>query len=73
MSSDWEVFASMLVTDLGRKFGAGIDSVNYEVKPAKRGSSYEYQYHNTSHLRILLIATLLTYVVLTKNVHAAFC
>jgi hypothetical protein len=45
MSSDWEVFASMLVNDLGRKFGAGIDLVNYEVKSAKRGGGYEYQYH----------------------------
>jgi hypothetical protein len=45
MSSDWEVFASMLVNDLGRKFGAGIDLTNYEVKSAKRGGSYEYQYH----------------------------
>ena len=35
MSSDWEVFASMLVNDLGRKFGAGIDLANYEVKSAK--------------------------------------
>lgn len=45
MSSDWEVFASMLVNDIGRKFGPGIDLANYEVKSAKRGSSYEYQYH----------------------------
>jgi hypothetical protein len=45
MSSDWEVFASMLVNDLGRKFGAGIDLAHYEVKSAKRGGSYEYQYH----------------------------
>ena len=45
MSSDWEVFASMLVNDLGRKFGAGVDLANHEVKSAKRGSSYEYQYH----------------------------
>lgn len=48
MSSDWEVFASMLVKDLGRKFGAGIDLENNEVKSAKRGSSYEYQYHKNS-------------------------
>lgn len=48
MSSDWEVFASMLVKDLGRKFGAGIDLTNHEVKSAKRGSSYEYQYHKDS-------------------------
>jgi hypothetical protein len=45
MSSDWEVFASMLVKDLGRKFGAGVDLVNFEVKSAKTGGSYEYQYH----------------------------
>jgi hypothetical protein len=48
MSSDWEVFASMLVNDLGRKLGAGIDLANYEVKSAKRGSSYEYQYHKNT-------------------------
>jgi hypothetical protein len=53
MSSDWEVFASMLVNDLGRKFGAGIDLVNYEVKSAKRSSSYEYQYHKNTGLEKL--------------------
>lgn len=50
MSSDWEVFASMLVKDLGRKFGAGIDLANYEVKSAKQGASYEYQYHKNTGL-----------------------
>lgn len=50
MSSDWEVFASMLVKDLGRKLGAGIDLANYEVKSAKRGASYEYQYHKNTGL-----------------------
>jgi hypothetical protein len=53
MSSDWEVFASMLVKDLGRKFGAGIDLANYEVKSAKRGGSYEYQYHKNTGLEKL--------------------
>lgn len=48
MSSDWEVFASMLVKDLGRKFGAGIDLANYEVKSAKQRGSYEYQYHKNT-------------------------
>lgn len=48
MSSDWEVFASMLVNDLGRKFGAGIDLANNEVKSAKRRGSYEYQYHKNT-------------------------
>jgi hypothetical protein len=50
MSSDWEVFASMLVKDLGRKFAAGVDLANAEVKSAKRGSSYEYQYHKNTGL-----------------------
>ena len=50
MSSDWEVFASMLVKDLGRKLGAGIDLANYEVKSAKQGASYEYQYHRNTGL-----------------------
>jgi hypothetical protein len=48
MSSDWEVFASILINDLGRKFGAGIDLAHYEVKSAKRGGSYEYQYHKNT-------------------------
>lgn len=48
MSSDWEVFASMIVNDLGRKLGAGIDLANNEVKSAKQGGSYEYQYHKNT-------------------------
>jgi hypothetical protein len=54
MSSDWEVFASMLVNDMGRKLGPGIDLANHEVKSAKRGSSYEYQYHKNEGRRKLL-------------------
>jgi hypothetical protein len=45
MSSDWEVFASILVKDLGKKLAAGIDLSQYEVKSATEGGSYEYQYH----------------------------
>ncbi len=48
MSSDWEVFASMLVKDLGRKLAGGIDLANYEVKSATSGGSYEYQYHKNT-------------------------
>lgn len=44
-SSDWEVFASMLVNDLGTKAGSGIDLSQFEVKSAISGSSFEYQYH----------------------------
>jgi hypothetical protein len=48
MASDWEVFASILVDDLGRKLAAGIDLSNYEVKSAVAGGSYEYQYHKNT-------------------------
>lgn len=44
-SSDWEVFASMLVKDVGRKLTSGVDLSNNEVKSAESGGSYEYQYH----------------------------
>lgn len=48
MPSDWEVFASILVKDVGKKLGSGIDLSNYEVKSAVSGGSYEYQYHKTT-------------------------
>ncbi|HXP78804.1 MAG TPA: hypothetical protein VN976_02775 [Verrucomicrobiae bacterium] len=48
MSSDWEVFASILVRDLGKKLAAGIDLAGYEVKSAQGGGSYEYQYHKNT-------------------------
>lgn len=54
MSSDWEVFASMLVNDLGRKLAAGIDLTNYEIKSAKKKGAYEYQYHKFSGREKLL-------------------
>jgi hypothetical protein len=61
-SSDWEVFASMLVKDVGNKLTKGVDLQNYEVKSSENQGSFEYQYHketgiqklksdvNTSHL-----------------------
>jgi hypothetical protein len=48
MSSDWEVFASILVGDVGSKLAAGIDLAQYEVKSASDGGSYEYQYHKNT-------------------------
>lgn len=45
MSSDWEVFASILVRDVGKKLAAGVDLSRHEVKSALAGGSYEYQYH----------------------------
>ena len=54
MSSDWEVFASMLVRDLGKKLAAGVDLSNHEVKSAVTGGSYEYQYHKATGKKKLL-------------------
>jgi hypothetical protein len=48
MSSDWEVFASILVRDLGKKLAAGIDLSEYEVKSALDGGNYEYHYHKNT-------------------------
>lgn len=45
LSSDWEVFASILVRDVGTKLTKGLDLSGYEVKSAENGGSYEYQYH----------------------------
>lgn len=48
MSSDWEVFASILVRDVGKKLAAGVDLSGHEVKSAFAGGSYEYQYHRNT-------------------------
>lgn len=48
MSSDWEVFASILVRDVGKKLAAGVDLSGHEVKSAFSGGSYEYQYHKNT-------------------------
>lgn len=47
-SSDWEVFASILVKDVGTKLTRGVDLSKYEVKSAENGGSYEYQYHRNT-------------------------
>ena len=52
-ASDWEVFASILVKDVGKKLASGIDLSNYEVKSATAGGSYEYQYHKNTGKRKL--------------------
>ena len=48
LSSDWEVFASILVKDIGTKLGKGVDLSNHEVKSAENGGNYEYQYHKNT-------------------------
>lgn len=46
--SDWEVFASILVKDVGTKLTKGVDLNAHEVKSAENGGAYEYQYHKNS-------------------------
>ena len=48
LPSDWEVFASILVKDVGTKLTKGVDLSKYEVKSAEKGGSYEYQYHKNT-------------------------
>lgn len=54
LSSDWEVFASILVKDVGTKLSKGVDLSKFEVKSAENGGSYEYQYHkNTGRQKLM--------------------
>lgn len=53
MTSDWEVFASILVKDVGKKLAKGIDLQGFEVKSAENDGSFEYQYHkNTGRTKL---------------------
>jgi len=48
LSSDWEVLASILVKDVGKKLTKGVDLSKHEVKSAENGGAYEYQYHKNT-------------------------
>lgn len=54
MPSDWEVFASILVKDVGKKLSSGVDLSGNEVKSAEKGGSFEYQYHKNAGKQKLL-------------------
>jgi len=47
---DWEVFAAILVDDIGSELRVGSDLTRHEVKSARLGGSFEYQYHRDSGL-----------------------
>jgi hypothetical protein len=50
--TDWELFACILVNE--KSSGSyGADLTNFEVKSAKIGSSFEYQYHKFTGLKKL--------------------
>lgn len=44
---DWEVMSAILVDDRGSALRSGSDLLNHEVKSAKEGGSFEYQYHRS--------------------------
>ena len=48
LTSDWEVFASILVKNVGSKLSKGVDLSKHEIKSAENGGSYEYQYHKNT-------------------------
>lgn len=50
-SLDWELFAAILLNK--KKTGTSPDLNGYEVKSAKKGNSFEYQYHKTNGLKKL--------------------
>ncbi len=49
-SSDWEVFASLLVNKKGNGTVSGVDLGEFEVKSAMNDGGYEYQYHKETGL-----------------------
>ncbi len=51
-SKDWELFASILVNEKASR-GHGTDLATFEVKSAKIGSPFEYQYHKFTGLEKL--------------------
>lgn len=44
---DWEVMAAILADDRGSSLRSGADLQRHEVKSAKEGGSFEYQYHRS--------------------------
>ena len=50
-STEWEVFCAILKNKKKKQQGA--DLIGYEVKSAKQGNSFEYQYHKINGLRKL--------------------
>lgn len=50
---DWEVLVAILVDDKGSALRSGADLLNHEVKSAKKGGGFEYQYHRVRGLEKL--------------------
>ncbi|MEO1353120.1 MAG: hypothetical protein AAFW84_30885 [Cyanobacteria bacterium J06635_15] len=65
-SKDWEVFAAILLNDRARS-GDGADLMNYEVKSAVMGNSFEYQYHRNHGLEKLADDKSVDHIFIARN------
>jgi len=65
-SKDWEVFTAILLNDRARR-GDGADLMNYEVKSAVIGSSFEYQYHRNHGLDKLTNDKSVDHIFIARN------
>jgi hypothetical protein len=65
-SKDWEVFAAILLNDRARR-GNGADLVNYEVKSAVIGGSFEYQYHRNRGLAKLTDDRMVDHIFVSRS------
>jgi hypothetical protein len=65
-SKDWEVFAAILLNDRAR-LGDGADLMNYEVKSAVIGGSFEYQYHRNHGLEKLTNDSAIDHVFISRS------
>jgi hypothetical protein len=50
-SNDWELFAAILLDEQKKKQGSDLEG--HEIKSAKTGNSFEYQYHKKTGLKKL--------------------
>lgn len=65
-SRDWEVLAAILLDDRAR-VGGGADLMNYEIKSAVIGNSFEYQYHKNTGIKKLNADKMVDHVFISRN------
>ena len=63
---DWEVFVAILLNDRAKP-GHGADLMNYEVKSAMAGASFEYQYHRNHGIEKLNDDMNIDHVFIVRN------
>ena len=64
-SCDWEVFCAILFNS--KKTSGFCDLEYYEIKSAKKGNAFEYQYHKNTGLKKLLSDSKVNHVFVTYD------